>query len=361
MCNDNMYFGNAFNVNGTMVTAPKDTYLTNHIGNASLAWLAEAVAAAPARPFFAYIAPHAPHVPATPAHEYENAPLPGGNETAPRTPSWNYGTAHHHWLVSQKETLSPKLIDFSDQLFARRLRATMSVDDIIASVVQLLTQSGQLENTFILYSSDHGYDLGQFRLPSGKFNAYENCIRVPFFVRGPGVSAGLDLPSVLVNNVDIGATVLELAQVAGRSSYVSDGTSFASQLSEQGRAQAAWQRDRLLFEYWGMGYTERGPCSNGTSPCPGGVQALEDAPSNSWSGLRIVNATHDLMYAEYRPDSSTPLLPGNTNFTVAFNMTEDPFQLVNQAGPLGTWTPQLLQQLSKELWQIATCQQGSCP
>ena len=110
----------------------------------------------------------APHVPATPAHEYENAPLPGGIDTAPRTPNWDYGTNHHHWLVSEKVALTPALVNFSDQLFARRLRATMSVDDVLADVIELLTSSGTLDNTFIIYSSDHGYDLGQFRLPSGE-------------------------------------------------------------------------------------------------------------------------------------------------------------------------------------------------
>jgi N-acetylglucosamine-6-sulfatase len=289
--------------------------MTNFIGNSSLAWLDNATAAAASggAPFFAYIAPHAPHVPATPAHEYENAPLPFGDE-APRTPNWNWGTAHHHWLVSQKAPLSPELITFSDQLFARRLRATMSVDDVLTEVFALLRTRGLLDNTYIIYTSDHGYDLGQFRLASGKFNAFENCIRVPFFVAGGGVPAGLDLSSKMVNNVDVGPTVLELAGLAG-GGYATDGTSFAP-LLRSGGGGAAW-RDRLLFEYWGLGYTERGPCHNGTTPCPG-VESLEDAPSNSWSGLRIMNGTHDLVYAEFRPDSTTPLLRANTNFTLVW-------------------------------------------
>lgn len=189
---DNTYFNNTFNVNGTMHKAGPGEYLTNIIGNASLAWL-ESVAGSPA-PFFAYIAPHgeyprvsrtrlaaavrpprahsprlaaAPHVPATPAHEYENAPLPGGVDSAPRTPNWDYKTDHHHWLVSEKAALTPALVTFSDQLFARRLRATMSVDDILADVLALLAARGVLADTYFFYTSDHGYDLGQFRLPSG--------------------------------------------------------------------------------------------------------------------------------------------------------------------------------------------------
>ena len=331
---------------------PADEYMTNFIGNTSLAWLA---ARDPQAPFFLYIAPHAPHVPATPAHEYENAPLPGGSSRAPRTPAWDYATAHHHWLVSEKAPLTPALVNYSDALYARRLRATMSVDDIVAAIVSTLRATGRLEDTYIFYTSDHGYSLGQFRLPSGKFQVFEHNLRVPFFVRGPGVDTNASVDA-LVNNVDIGPTVLALAGVAA--SRQLDGRSFAGQLSAAGRAAAGSWRDRLVHEYWGLGYTERGPCHNGTTACPGGPQALEDAPSNTWSGLRIRNASHDLIYAEYRPANTAPLTRASTNFTLAFNLTRDPAQLVNAAL---AWPPTLRQQLSDELWALATCAGSACP
>jgi N-acetylglucosamine-6-sulfatase len=209
-------------------------------------------------------------------------------------------------------------------------------------------------------ASDHGYNLGSFRLPSGKFHAFENDIRVPFHVAGPGVTAGADLNTTLVNNVDIGATVLDLAGLGG-AGYETDGRSFASQLSAAGRAAQAWPRDRLLNEYWGLGYTERGPCKNGTTPCPGGVQALEDAPSNSWSGLRILNATHNLAYVEYRSGSGpdAPIVPASTNFTMLFDMQADPWQLVNLAK--NDSSAALVAALHAELWQVANCQGASCP
>jgi len=149
MCDDNLYFGNSFNVNGTMQTVADDVYLTNVIGNSSLTWLESLPEG---QPFFAYIAPHAPHVPATAAHEYENAPLPEG-DAAPRTPNWDWGTRHHHWLVSEKEPLTPALIKFSDELYARRLRATMSVDDIVSSVFTFLREKNLLETTYVIYST----------------------------------------------------------------------------------------------------------------------------------------------------------------------------------------------------------------
>jgi len=233
----------------------------------------------------------------------------------------------------------------------------MSVDDILREVVDTLQAAGALDNTYIIFSSDHGYNLGQFRLPSGKFNAFENDIRVPFYVRGPGVAKGVELPSVLVNNVDLAPTILELAGVDAGAGAL-DGRSFAGQLGGGGGGGGAWSRDRLVFEYWGLGYTERGPCSNGTSPCPKGPQALEDAPSNTWAGLRIVNATHNIKYAEFRPGPGSPIERASTNFTIAFDLAADPFELVNLAA---SWPAALLQQYSTELWRVATCAGAQCP
>ena len=162
MCDDNKYTGNSFNVNGSMKTVGPDVYMTDVLGNASLAWL-RGVAAASAKsdtPFFLYFAPHAPHVPATPAHKYENAPLPGNLTTAPRPPSWDVAGTGQHWLVDEKAHLTPALVKFSDELWARRLRSTMSVDDVVRELLSVIYKAGVRNTTYVLFTSDHGYNLG---------------------------------------------------------------------------------------------------------------------------------------------------------------------------------------------------------
>lgn len=316
-----------------------------------------------------------------------NTPISGG---APRTPAFNASGAGKHWVISELEPLSAGMAAGVDHIYAQRIRSLLSVDDIIADVVALVTAAGRLEDTYFFYTSDHGYNLGvscapalaeasgpplkpstlcfslqTFRLSVEKFHHLENDLRVPFLARGPGVPAGATT-DVLVNNVDIGATILDLAGIQGPPT---DGRSFAAALrgapAPSGGQDGAAQRDRLLFEYgaWGTGYVERGPCNVSCGMCPEqGPQHMQllDAPSNTYSGLRIRNATHDWTYAEFRGHGGPafPLVPSATNWTELYDNAADEYQLVNLAP---TAPPSLLASLHDELWAVATCSGAACP
>ena len=181
---------------------------------------------------------------------------------------------------------------------------------------------------------------------------------MPFLVRGPGVAPGTT-SSAIVSNVDLGATILELAG-APPAGTPTDGRSFAGELT----GRSAWARDRTLIEYgrWGVGYVMRGPCAVGCGVCSGAdaaLDALVDAPSDVYSGLRVINATHNLAYAEFAGSSAAAAGPGATNWTELYDLASDPWQMVNLA--LNASNAALVRQLSVELWAIANCSAAECP
>ena len=86
--------------------------------------------------------------------------------------------------------MDAKKIAFSDLIHRRRLLTLLSVDDAIHRLYKGLKNQGMLDNTYIFFSSDHGYHLGQFGLAKGKSMPYEYDIRVPFYALGPKVPKG---------------------------------------------------------------------------------------------------------------------------------------------------------------------------
>jgi arylsulfatase A-like enzyme len=65
-----------------------------------------------------------------------------------------------------------------------------NIDIQLGKVLNKLAAMGELENTYIIYTADHGISIGRHGL-TGKQNLYEHTWRVPFIVNGPGIKAGV--------------------------------------------------------------------------------------------------------------------------------------------------------------------------
>ena len=87
--------------------------------------------------------------------------------------------------------ITPQCADFVTTSFKNRWRSLMSVDDLIHDVVDLIEEAGQADRTYFFYSSDHGFQLGQFNIPMDKRHAYDWDTRIHLLARGPGIGAGM--------------------------------------------------------------------------------------------------------------------------------------------------------------------------
>jgi N-acetylglucosamine-6-sulfatase len=92
-----------------------------------------------------------------------------------------------------------------------RQESLLAVDEAVEAIVGALARAGELDDTYIVFTSDNGYLQGEHRVPSGKMLPYDPSSRVPLIVRGPSLPAGAR-SQALVGNVDLAPTILELAR-----------------------------------------------------------------------------------------------------------------------------------------------------
>jgi N-acetylglucosamine-6-sulfatase len=196
------------------------------------------------KPFFLSVWTRAPHQPTIPAPRYanrfESAPLPS-------PPSFDEAdVSDKPRFIRNLPRLSDGKVSSMRELYQDRLASMLSVEDLLEDVVSSLRKTGELDNTYIFFTSDNGFHLGQHRMTQGKRTAYEEDIRVPLMVRGPGVPAGRVLDHQVLNN-DLAPTFAELAGVKPPS-FV-DGKSMVPLLDKSPPTVDNWRKG-FLTENW---------------------------------------------------------------------------------------------------------------
>jgi N-acetylglucosamine-6-sulfatase len=278
-----------------------------------------------AQPFFlwlTYLAPHSGgpnpagnHCAGTakPAprylHSFDNEPLP-------QPPSFNEADVSDKPPGIQDRQLNDDPTDPANDIsditrfYRCRLASLLAEDDGVEQLINALRATGELGNTLVIFTSDNGFMHGEHRVKSGKIVPYEESIRVPLLIRGPGFPAGKTVSEMAVN-ADLARTILHATGTA------------------PGRAQDGRALQTLAAH-------------------PGRFLGRElSIESNNHSGVR----TERYIYISY---TSGP----NAGFTEMYDLRRDPFELQNVAGNPAYASVQSA--LAARLARVRACSGATC-
>lgn len=214
------------NVNGDlekMGSKPED-YFTDVLSKWSVAFIDAQTSAA--KPFYLEVTPTAPHEPAVPA------PRDVGTFdgiTYPHSPNFNEAdVSDKPSYIQGLNPITSQMDKAIDETFQARVESAQAVDDMVQAIYNELQQTGQLDNTIIIFGSDNGYHQGSHRLDGspndidsgnkmetastkskakgGKDTGYAEDVVVDLSVAGPGIVAGGTL-SQEISNADIAPTI----------------------------------------------------------------------------------------------------------------------------------------------------------
>lgn len=393
--------------NGTW-TGGKDNYTTSVVGNTSMAWIEKQVSLK--KPFLAYIAPKAAHEPFNPAPWYASYWSASWPQHEPRPVNWNCSKesrASHHGNIATNDMLTPEAALVVTDVFKNRWRTLMSVDDLISDVIGLCDKLGMMDNTYFFYSSDHGFQLGEFNILMDKRQPYDTNIRIHLLARGPGIVPG-SVWTEPATQVDMAPTFLAIAGLAKPATM--DGKSLlpllinpaaGTQLPESVRKhlnsmgdasvyRRSW-RDSVFIEYYFVENNDKcvANCSSTSSRYPqrdtwcGDLTSVPNkdcwGPSlegcsqncyptesldNNFIVLRGMSGSEfgDVLYAEFQHGNldarAVNFGDGDINFYEFYDAAQDPWQVNNL---YNATDKDKLSALHQKLHEWLSCKGDSCP
>ncbi|XP_022115087.1 N-acetylglucosamine-6-sulfatase [Pieris rapae] len=309
---NSVYYNYTISNNG-VPTYSTDLYLTDVIRDLGVSYIENQTES---QPFLMVLAPPAPHQPFTPAPRHKDI---YNNVTVVRHPNFNIRAEDKHWLLSMPpsplpETIFPEL----DRVYRSRWESLLSVDEMVADIVETLDNQNLLDNTYLIYTSDNGYHIGQFSQVYDKRQPYESDIKVPLIIRGPTIAKNFtDKQPIL--NIDLAPTIIELAGLTPPKSM--DGKAIQFNTPKD--------RERnMLVEYYGEG-------RDGTvdPDCPWAYDKdhlaqcyplydckCQDSRNNTYACLRHISKRINMKYCAFADDQ---------NFKEMYNLNTDPYELKN--------------------------------
>jgi len=323
------YFNHEINENGVLVHygTTESSYSTDVLAQKADDFIERQ--ADTGKPFFLLITPKAPHSagpqdnigPAVPAprHAGAFADLP-----PPRRSFNEANVSDKPGFVQATPPMDAAGIADATAMFRAGRESLLAVDDMIETVVAALGRTRQLDNTVVIFTSDNGFLYGEHRL-IGKRVVYEESIRVPLIMRGPGIPRG-DVRTQMVNTLDLVATIVDLA--GAMPGVVLDGRSLMPLIQN---SAIEW-RTALLVQ--------------GSNPGSG--------PDSPISGRFFAVRTPNYVYAQHKAE---PDYPFGTEKEL-YDLAVDPAQRINRAGDPSYGD--IVANLHELLTTLKSCSGDSC-
>ncbi|KAL2864112.1 sulfatase family protein [Aspergillus lucknowensis] len=318
------YLENVWQRDRHLPVSASGQYSTDVLAEKAYAYVEEGAKAG--RPFFLTVAPIAPHAnlivdltsvdPTDPGSvNFESGnPVPAErhkdlfqNATIPRTLNFNPDKPSGVSWISRLPKQNDTVVAYNDEFYRDRLRSLQAVDEMVDGIFQRLEELGILENTYVVYSSDNGFHIGQHRLQPGKQCGFEEDINVPLIIRGPNVPKG-QVTDIVTTHTDLAPTFFSMLGLEPRSDF--DGVRIPLTQKDIEEAQCT-RHEHINVENWGTSSVEGiyGKEYNGES---------NGQAENTYKAMRLVGREYNLYYSVYC-----------NNQRELYDMNVDPYQMHN--------------------------------
>ncbi|MBK9732210.1 MAG: sulfatase-like hydrolase/transferase [Chitinophagaceae bacterium] len=228
----NDYTDAQYNLNGIPTVIPG--HATDVVSDSAIGFLKKVP---PNQPFYLWLAYMAPHTPLTPRPE-DNGMF--DDEIMPSPLSPDKYTQNYPGFIYNCHA-APNLAGLED-FYRSYFELLNGVDVTLGGVFNELKTLGLMDSTLIIFMSDNGYMIGEHKL-SEKQMSYEESIKIPIFMRYPGlIPAGTKVSNNMAMNIDIAPTILDFAGI--EDTFGMQGVSLLKMMNH------TVERKEMLYEFF---------------------------------------------------------------------------------------------------------------
>jgi N-acetylglucosamine-6-sulfatase len=333
------------NENGVVDDAPREGFLDQLMGDRLLD-LVDGLDGMGMREGgrFVYYASYSPHAPYAAPEEYADK---FRSVRYPRTPSFDEAdTSDKYGIAGARGRLSAEKIATIDETFRQRVRSVQVLDANVGALVRRLEAQGTLDNTYVVFTSDNGYNMGEHRLDIAKYNQFEETVSVPLLVRGPGIAPGTRIEE-LAANVDLAPTVADMtgAETPGWVDGVSLLPLLTGDATELPRDVLLLSRGLIPLEKEALSAVEEFPETVVESPRHARLSDFNAVVTQDWKLVDYTNSRREELY----------------------DLRNDPHELDNlmiggwqSLRTMATWQREMVRDLRRTLRTLLKCEAAGC-